>query len=105
MTSKNLRGDETKAGPACEVGVASASRAGLRGCWSRSEASPEWRVDDLVEQVVVQGGGGRQAQELHGERGDEAERDAGGAEDDEDLQAEPVLQDRRTGQTQRRSDS
>lgn len=71
--------------------------------WSRCEASPERGVDDLVEQVVVQGGGGRQAQELHGERGDQAQRDASGAEGDEDLQGEPVLTDGRVTQTDRQA--
>lgn len=42
-------------------------------------------MDDLVEQVVVQAGGRGETQELHGERGDEAQRDAGGTQDDEHL--------------------
>lgn len=60
-------------------------------------------MNDLVEQVVVQGGGGRQAQALHGERGDQAQHDAGDAESDEDLQAERLLTDRRVRETDRQT--
>lgn len=52
---------------------------------------PERGVDDLVEQVVVQAGGRGETQELHGERGDEAQRDAGGTQDDEHLKIVGVL--------------
>lgn len=55
---------------------------------------PERSVDDLVEQVVVYVGGCRETQELHGERGDEAQRDASRAQDHEHRQVKGVLQTR-----------
>lgn len=43
-------------------------------------------MDDLVEQVVVQVGGGRKTQKLHREGGDEAQRDSGRTQDNKHQQ-------------------
>ena len=48
-------------------------------------------MDDLVEQVVMKVGGCRETQKLHGERGDEAQRDSSCTQDDEHWQVVRVV--------------